>query len=471
MNASMARQALRAVDASEGAAAPRRSRARRREAQAPQQPVEIVEAVADAGRVRVAQEIVAAVDVELPADRLREVRQLVPTVDQLDDARRERGVDDASTAFTPVDGSSTMRSVHVSCGGAPGMASSNRCDSGPCPRSCSSAAAMRLARAIRRDPLRVGQHSVDRPQASEEQLHHERGAERVREPRVLGARETRATSPRAGARAAGAAPPACRGAARRCPPRLPRTRPDRGRDPAGSRGPPPCRRRPSSCQTRTARGPAPRSTIASRAAGADPGARARARSARPYETGARGHAPRRSPRRADRAGRRARRDGALRRALDAHLRRRILRCRRRRGGPHALDHEATPSRAAGAPARCPRASGEASPTHEAPPERVRALARGSAAAEDVDDEPALRATRTRSTRSSRARGFCVGNPVRSPARACRSGGTSVQSASTRRSRQCVPSASFTRKYFTYTRPLAVRCTRPSLSRRAIDSSV
>ena len=43
--------------------------------------------------MRVAQEIVAPVDVELPAHGLGEVRELVPPVHQIDDARRERGVD------------------------------------------------------------------------------------------------------------------------------------------------------------------------------------------------------------------------------------------------------------------------------------------------------------------------------------------------------------------------------------------
>ena len=89
MNASIAGSPLAPSMARAGAS----GAARRREAQAPQQPVEIVEAIANTGGMRVAQQIVAAIDVQLSAHGLGQVRKLVSPVDQLDHAPRERRVD------------------------------------------------------------------------------------------------------------------------------------------------------------------------------------------------------------------------------------------------------------------------------------------------------------------------------------------------------------------------------------------
>ena len=119
----------------------------------------------------------------------------------------------------------------------------------------------------------------------------------------------------------------------------------------------------------------------------------------------------------------------------------------------------------------PRASGEASPrTKRRPSACALSPVVPLPAKTSTTRPPSGRRAGDRSDRAARAASAWE-TPCALPARAWRSGGTSVQSASTRRSRQCVPSAFFTRKYFTYTCPLAVRCTRPSASSRAIDSSV
>ena len=143
-------------------------------------------------------------------------------------------------------------------------------------------------------------------------------------------------------------------------------------------------------------------------------------------------------RRIDRPGERLARRDELRpgraRRRRARSRPRGRRRRRRAGARATLDRERRPRSA-----RAARATWRCRPCPASP----RIARRPSAcAASPVVPLPAKRSTtrplrassRSAMMRSSSARGFCVGNPVRSPTAAWRSGGTSVQSASTRRSR-------------------------------------
>ena len=435
MNASMAGSPLAPSMASDGA---RDGSHVGREAQAPQQPVEVVDAVAHARRVRVAQKVVAAVDVELAAHGLGEVGQLVATVDER--RPRARAATDRSRRAPGArrsTGSSTMRSVHVSWAGVPGIASSNRCDSGPCPRSCRNAAAS--ASRARSSVTRCadGQLAVDRAQPHEQELHHERRADRR-------GRSASARPPGTRARSR----PSWRIRRRRCTSgvsmscstiellgRLERHEAvHRVTQDHAIRA-----RRTTSCprrhrRTRRARTSGARcaATTAVRAAGASLRRRASARSARRRRKGRRSRAvstahasgSRGAAQRHPQRSRRSRDDvdatggsppvgrAATHRTLD----------RERRSGaqqPRARRRERQRRRVA---------------EHEAPPERVRALARRPAAREEVDHQASRRRRAGDDAIEQRARLLRRETRCARRAAAWRSGGTSVHSASTRRSR-------------------------------------
>ena len=178
-------KALGAVDREAGRLGLARGR---REAQAAEEPVEIEDAVAHAGRVRVAEEVVAAIDVERAAHGAW--RGTAAGARRARARRRARacaGSTPTSTWCTPVDGSRTMRSVHSSWCGVPGIASSKRCESGPCPTSWRNAAASASCARSLVTCCQNGSSPWICAEAREEQLHHVRRADRVREARVLGA--------------------------------------------------------------------------------------------------------------------------------------------------------------------------------------------------------------------------------------------------------------------------------------------
>ncbi len=160
------RQPLRAVDGEHrGLFA---ARGGRREPQAAQQPVEVVEPVADARRVRVAQEIVAAVDVELPAHGLREIRQLVAPVDQIDDARRAAQRRPTRAPRAPRwTGRARCARSRSRAAAPPGWRPRRGARAGRDRGRAGTRRRAPRARGRRVIALRLGQHSVDRPQPRE----------------------------------------------------------------------------------------------------------------------------------------------------------------------------------------------------------------------------------------------------------------------------------------------------------------
>ncbi len=370
-----------------------------------------------------------------------------------------------------------MRSVHFSCGVASGDRVLEQVRERAVPEVVQERRGEGLARAFGGDSLRLRQRAVDRAQPREQELHHERRSDGVREARVLGPRKCERGHPEL------PDPPqplqlgrvdeqlddallvalegdeAVHGITKnhdRAPrPSLPRGRRRTTRAPR--RGPGARRGRLARRRTRPrAGGPLGVPRDAKRPVGAvradrRPTPAARAGSCSSTRT----DAPRRSTEQPISA---LPADG---RCASRPLRR----------GARALLHEQRqrrPGAAAPAPLRWQAATRR--PGRSAA--RAPARSRRSCRCPRTDRPPGPpAATRTPRSGRARARGFCVGYPVRSAADVCRSGATSVHSASTRRSRHQRPAASFTRKYFTYTLPLAVRCTRPSFSRRAMDSSV
>ena len=184
--------------------------AARREAQAAEEPVEIVDAVAHAGRVGVAEEVVAAVDVERAAHRLGQVGQRVLAADERRDARRHRRVDsreDLVHAGRRVEDDALGPRLVVR---RPGDGVLEEVRERAVADVVEERGGERVARAVGRDAAartgaRRGSRGAARGGASSRTPRRPRGRSACA-PR----RGTRATSRRAGGRAAGAAPPACR---------------------------------------------------------------------------------------------------------------------------------------------------------------------------------------------------------------------------------------------------------------------
>ena len=113
------------------------------EAEAPQEPGQVVLAVAHAGRVRVTEQVVAAVDVEGAAHRLGEVGQRVPPADEIGHALRQVGVVARRGRGAPRPTGRAGCARSSSRGWARRASPPRRgARAGPCPRSCRSAAAM-----------------------------------------------------------------------------------------------------------------------------------------------------------------------------------------------------------------------------------------------------------------------------------------------------------------------------------------
>ncbi len=192
MNASMAGSPLAPSTASCGAtlssgALPARSY--RREAQAAQEPVEIVDPVAHPGRVRVAQQVVAAIDVERAADRMGQVRQRVLAAHQRRHPRRHAAVERRQHLVH------AGRRIEEDLLGPllvvrrPGDGVLEEVRERTVTEVVEQGRGERVLGAVAGHPLPEGELVLDGPQAREEQLHHVRRAERVGEASVLRAGE------------------------------------------------------------------------------------------------------------------------------------------------------------------------------------------------------------------------------------------------------------------------------------------
>jgi len=155
------------------------------EAQAAQEPRQVVVAVAYARRVRIAQEVVASVDVERAAHGARQVGELVLACHEIGDAPREAGIIRGEHAVDLARGveQDARGPRFVMCGA--GHRRFEEVRERAVTDVVQEGGRDRVACTLAGHALPEGQIAIDLSEPREEELHHVRGPDRMREPGVL----------------------------------------------------------------------------------------------------------------------------------------------------------------------------------------------------------------------------------------------------------------------------------------------